>query len=90
MVARAERTSDRRSTRDEAEPKENGSSDNKACLDAEGTNENKTTTGGCWVRVGPAGEAVKGAEKEGANAECDDRRYRFQICIRMNVDWLAG
>jgi hypothetical protein len=69
MVAGREGTGHRRSIRDKANLDENSGNNDKGCLNGKGANEDKTTTGRCWVGVKPARESVKGAEEEGAKAE---------------------
>jgi len=75
---------------DEPNLDENGSNDNKDRLNAERADENVTPAGWCWVGVRPAREAMKGAEEQVAEAECRNRRERFEIGVSMHIEWLPG
>ncbi len=86
MVAGAERASHRRTIGNGARLDENGSEYDERCLEGERADENETTTGRCWIGSRPAGETVKGAEKEGAKAECGNRRDGFQIGVCMSIE----
>jgi hypothetical protein len=69
MVAGREGAGNRRSIRDKAKLYENSRNDDEGCLNREGPNEDKTTTGRCWVGVKPARQSVKGTEEERAKTE---------------------
>jgi hypothetical protein len=90
MIARTECAGDGRSIRDKAKLDENCRNDDEDALYGEGANENKTLTGGRRVGVGPARKTVEGTKEEGANAECDDRGYRFEVGVGMDTEWLTG
>ena len=90
MVPRAEGTSNRWSIRDETKLDEEGSNDDEGRLNGEGDDENETTTRRCWIWVKPARYAVQGAEEESPCAEGENRRYRLEIRIWMNIERLTG